>query len=466
MDRETKRAYEIIQKTIVENLDRLQAARKKGIELPSADVNDLRKWRRFGAAFAWDPLVFKDILEKPDMEPAALISRLRSTEDGLMRQFQYVKGAPIHHEIANRTGGDLGIRTPIDIWEDTKKRIFDLTGATPGNNQANLNALNMFDELWHQGRLGAKGSVFAEVGLIRPKDFPYLHRAGQKLAEKFGLDPKLVQASAEEQAQALLPSIEGQQYRMRETTATPQVQAQRGVYVRAGLGEVVDRTTPGSVIQLIERFTRHTPLPRLFAQSGSLQFDATAGLEEFKRSPEFKLLQDQINEGLTKQGSPPLKGTQMFGMLPIPNPMDALDVVRKNAVGAVTGALSFVEPEAIKSAFQGDYEQAAIQTAQGATAGAIVEGVSRLAGPTVTRVAASVLPKSLLSIGAGAAKFAPPLLAGYLGHQVLNAIVEGSTGHNLQETGVLAEQKKQKLREQGYSEHELRRRARTGWTKP
>ena len=159
-------------------------------------------------------------------------------------------------------------------------------------------------------------------------------------------------------------------------------------------------------------------------------------------------------------------GSVTFAMLPIPNPMDALDVVRKNAVGALTGAVSFVEPEAIKSAMKGDYGQAATQTFQGATAGAIVEGVSRLAGPTVTRVAASVLPKSLLSIGAGAAKFAPPLLAGYLGYQVLDAFVEGSTGHNLQETGVLAEQKKQKLREQGYSEHELRRRARTGWTKP
>ena len=117
------------------------------------------------------------------MEPEELISRLRKTEEGLMRKFQYVKGIPLHHIIADRTGGDLGIRTPIDIWEDTKKRIFDLTGATPGDNQANLNAIGAFDELWHQGRLGAKGTVFAEAGIIRPEDFPYLHRAGQNLAD-------------------------------------------------------------------------------------------------------------------------------------------------------------------------------------------------------------------------------------------------------------------------------------------
>ena len=146
MDRETKRAYQLVQNTIVENLDRIQAAKKAGIKLPSADVNDLKKWRRFGAA-AWDPSVFQDVLEKPYMEPVELISRLRKTEEGLMRSFQYVKGIPLHHIIADRTGGDLGIRTPIDIWEDTKKRIFDLTGATPGDNQANLNAIGAFDEL-------------------------------------------------------------------------------------------------------------------------------------------------------------------------------------------------------------------------------------------------------------------------------------------------------------------------------
>ena len=48
---------------------------------------------------------------------------------------------------------------------------------------------------------------------------------------------------------------------------------------------------------------------------------------------------------------------------------------------------------------------------------------------------------------------------------MLDAIVEGATGRNLQETGVAAEETKQQLREEGYSEYDSRR-ARTGYRKP
>ena len=467
MDRETKRAYQLVQNTIVENLDRIQAARKSGKKLSSADVDDLKKWRRFGAAFAWDPSVFQDVLEKPYMEPKELISRLRKTEEGLMRKFQYVKGIPLHHIIADRTGGDLGIRTPIDIWEDTKKRIFDLTGAKPGDNQANLNAIGAFDELWHQGRLGAKGTVFAETGIIRPENFPYLHRAGQNLAEKLGLDPKLVQASSEEQVKALLPSILQQQERFAETTATPQVQQQRSVFTQAGFGEVVDPTTPPETIQLIEKATRKTELPKLFAQAGSMRFNPQPGVEQFMASGQAALAQAEVNKGLAKMGLPPLKGTQMFAVDPVSAAVAAgVEAVRRNPLGAALGTATAIEPEAVKSALKGDYEEAAKQTAVGAVTGAAAEFGIKKAAPVVTQAATKVLPKAALSLVGGAVKFAPPLLAGYAGYEMLGAIVEGATGRTLQETGVAAEETKQKLREEGYSEYDLRRRARTGYTKP
>lgn len=469
MDRETKRAYQLVQNTIVENLDRIQAARKSGKKLSSADVDDLKKWRRFGAAFAWDPSVFQDVLEKPYMEPKELISRLRKTEEGLMRKFQYVKGIPLHHIIADRTGGDLGIRTPIDIWEDTKKRIFDLTGAKPGDNQANLNAIGAFDELWHQGRLGAKGTVFAEAGLIRPENFPYLHRAGQNLAEKLGLDPKLVQASSEEQVKALLPSILQQQERFAETTATPQVQQQRSVFTQAGFGEVVDPTTPPETIQLIEKATRKTELPKIFAKAGSLFYDSKTAVEEFMATNEATLMQKQVNEGLAKLGLPPLKGTQLYGVDPISAAVaSGVEAVRRNPLGAVLGAATAIEPEAVKSALKGDYEEAAKATAVGAGVGAAVQ-------QTLTKVpiidklrAVSTLGRipGAVSFGGAVATFAPPVLAGYAGYEMLNAIVEGATDRTLKETGVAAEETKQKLREEGYSEYDLRRRARTGYTKP
>jgi len=464
MDRETKRAYQLVQKTIVENLDRLQAAQKAKIKLPSSDVNDLKKWRRFGAAFAWDPSVFQDVLEKPDLEPEELIRRLRNTEEGLMRKFQYVKGIPLHHIIADRTGGDLGIRTPIDIWEDTKKRIFDLTGATPGDNQANLNAIGAFDELWHQGRLGAKGTVFAETGLIKPEDFPYLHRAGQNLAEKLGLDPKLVQASSEEQVKALLPSILQQQERFAETTATPQVQRQRSVFTQAGFGEVVDPKTPPETIQLIEKATRKTELPKLFAQAGSIKFNPEPGVQQFMASGQAALAREEVNKGLSKMGLPPLKGTQMFGIDPISAAVaSGVDAVRRNPLGATLGAATAIEPEAVKSALEGDYREAATQTVVGGGIGALVEFGIKKATPIVSQAAAKVLPKAALSIVGGAAKFVPVLAGGYAGYEMVNAIVEGATGKNLQETGIAAEETKQKLRKEGYSEYDLRRRARTGY---
>ena len=136
------------------------------------------------------------------MPDAELISAIRKTEATFMRRWGYINKIPLHHEIASRTGGDLGIRTPVDVWLETKERIFDATGARPGNGQANLNATGAFDELWHLGREGAKGSVFEGTGIITPENFPYLHRAGQKLAEKLGADPAMVQASAAEQARA------------------------------------------------------------------------------------------------------------------------------------------------------------------------------------------------------------------------------------------------------------------------
>lgn len=419
MDRETKRAYQLVQATIVEQLDKLQAYREAKIKLPSGDVNDLKKWRRFGAAFAWDPSVFQDILEKPYMKPEELIKLLRKTEEGLMRDFQYVKGIPLHHIIADRTGGDLGIRTPIDIWEDTKKRIFDLTGARPGDNQANLNAIGAFDELWHQGRLGAKNTVFSKAGLILPENFPYLHRAGQNLAEKLGLNPKLVLASAEEQVKALLPSILQQQERFAETSATPQVQQQRSVFTLSGFGEVVDPTTPPEVIKLIEKATRKTELPSLFARAGSLRFNPTEDVKKFLASGRAAIAREEVNKGLAKMGLPPLTGTQMFGTDPLSAGIAAgIDAIRKNPLGAAVGAAQMIEPEAVKSLFQGKPIEALKQSAMGAGVGALVQQGTRVVAPVLSKIPGAGAVGSVLGPAAGA----------YGGYQLADAILEGATG--------------------------------------
>lgn len=273
MDREQKIAYEIVRQRIVDRLDKLEAAIKAGTKLPSGDAYSLKKWRRFGAAFAWDPSVYTVILENPVMSDQALISELRKLEQTFMRKWGVIDKIPLHHKIASRTGGDLGIRTPVDVWLETKKRIFDATGAAPGNGKANLNAAGQFDELAHLGREGAKGSVFAEAGISRPEDFPYLHRAGQNLAVKAGDDPKLVMGTAAEQAEALKPSIIQQLERFEETTATPQVQNQRQILTRAGYPEAFAPETSIERIQQINKEIQGTDIPKQFAEA----FDFTGG---------------------------------------------------------------------------------------------------------------------------------------------------------------------------------------------
>ena len=265
MDKETKVAYEIVRQRIVERLDTLYDAQQTGVKLPSGDINSLKKWRRFGAAFAWDPEVFQNVLEKPGMPDQQLISELRKAEAQLMRKWGVIDKIPLHHVVANRTGGDLGIRTPVDTWLETRQRVFEVTGAKPGDGPSNLNAASKFDELAHLGRKGAKGSVFADTGIEGRDDFPFLHRAGQNLAAKAGEDPKLVLGTAQEQADVLIPSVEQQQARFAETTATPEVQAQRQVLTKAGYPEAFAADTPIERIQEIATEIRGTEIPKQFA---------------------------------------------------------------------------------------------------------------------------------------------------------------------------------------------------------
>ena len=272
MDRETKVAYEIVRQRIVENLDRLEDLQAKGVKV-SGDVNSLKRWRRYGAAFTWDPSVFEAVLAKPDAPDKQLLSLLRKGEESLMKRWGVIDKIPLHHVVANRTGGDLGIRTPVDTWLETRQRIFDATGAKPGDGPSNLNAASQFDELAHLGRTGAKGSVFADTGIERRADFPVLHRAGQNLAAKAGEDPKLVLGTAKEQAEVLIPSVQQQQARFAETTATPEVQAQRQVLTKAGYPEAFLPDTPIERIEEIATEIRGTEIPKQFAEA----FDFSRG---------------------------------------------------------------------------------------------------------------------------------------------------------------------------------------------
>ena len=404
MDKETKVAYEIVRQRIVERLDTLYDAQQSGVKLPSGDINSLKKWRRFGAAFAWDPEVFQNVLEKPDMPDQQLISELRKAETQLMRKWGVIDKIPLHHVVANRTGGDLGIRTPVDTWLETRKRIFDATGAKPGDGPSNLNAASQFDELAHLGRTGAVGSVFADTGIQQRADFPVLHRAGQNLAAKAGEDPKLVLGTAQEQAEVLIPSVEQQQARFAETAATPEVQAQRQVLTKAGYPEAFSADTPIERIQQIKSEIADTPIPREFAMAFSFS-GAQARLEP----GELYLPNRMVRSDLYAT---------------VPGVNEALSAVKRNPMGAAVGAASFIQPEAVTSALQGDYTEAVTQTAVGAGIGAAVQA----AAPAVMKL----VPKAGAMVLGGAARvLSGPIGAAYTGLELIDAATKGITGKGI-----------------------------------
>ena len=407
MDKETKVAYEIVRQRIVENLDRLEDLQAQGTRL-SGDVNSLKRWRRYGAAFAWDPEVFQDVLENPTMDDAKLLSSLRAKETRLMKNFGVINKIPLHHIIANRTGGDLGIRTPVDQWLEVRDRVFQATGARPGNSQANLNAAGQFDELAHLGRTGAKGSVFADTGIERRADFPVLHRAGQNLAATAGEDPKLVLGTAKEQADILIPSVKQQQARFAETTATPEVQAQRQVLTRAGYPEAFAADTPMERIQEIAGEIADTPIPREYAMAFSFS-GAGVHLE-----PKELILPNRLTR------------SDMYATVPGVN--EALSGVKRNPLGAAVGAATAIQPEAITAALQGDYTEAAKQTAVGAGVGAAVQEVVKRAAPTVMRL----VPKGgAMVLGTAARVLSGPVGAAYTGVELIDAAAKGITGKGI-----------------------------------
>ena len=233
MDHYTAEAYEQVRLKIVENIDRLEAYREKypGKKPGSGDIHNLKNWKRFGAAFAWDPEVYVDIMKNPGMSDTELMSSLRKTESNLMKKWAVVDKMPMHHKIALRTGGDLGLRTPVHIWMETRQRLYDRFGFSPGNGPANLNATSQVNEYVHLERSNAAGSPlqkFEDPNVLKEikRDKVGLHRGGQRLGEIQALYEPLIGASSKEQAAYLEEFIIGQIDRFEDATNYPRTRQQ------------------------------------------------------------------------------------------------------------------------------------------------------------------------------------------------------------------------------------------------
>lgn len=97
-------------------------------------------------------------------------------------------------------------------------------------------------------------------------------------------------------------------------------------------------------------------------------------------------------------------------------------------MGAAIGASSFIQPEAVTSALQGDYTEAAIQTGVGAGVGAVVQQTIKRAAPAVM----SLVPKGgAMVLGTAGRLLTGPVGAAYTGLELIDAAAKGITGKGM-----------------------------------
>jgi hypothetical protein len=237
-------AYTLTRQRIVSQID--------DIETKGGSAGTLKRLKRFGNAFSWYPQFYPQILEDiGGMTDKQLMSALR-TEEGFMKLIAPVKGLPIHHKFASRTGGDVPIRTPADVFLDVRKRVYNKFGFGPGNNPINLGAQGAIDERMHQGRFGSKGTVFEEsrgLGMAPTEELPILHGKGTRdIGGKLGQDPALLRSQSDEIFNAIEPFLDTQLDKYNEVVQNPVTIKQRNI-IQEGIDPAafdVGRTTEQS----------------------------------------------------------------------------------------------------------------------------------------------------------------------------------------------------------------------------
>lgn len=176
MDKEQLKAYTAVRERIANEIDNIIAN--------GGSPNDLKRLRRYGSSFGWYPEFYPEVLANHgEMTTKQLIGALRGPEEKIMKDLVPIKGMPLHHAVANRTGGDAAFRAPVDVWLETRDRLIQKYQREFGNSGINLNPSGAVDERMHQGRRGSKGTVFDPklgYGADPVADLPILHGMGQK----------------------------------------------------------------------------------------------------------------------------------------------------------------------------------------------------------------------------------------------------------------------------------------------
>lgn len=275
-----KLAYTITRERIVNQIDQLKAS--------GGSDSIIKRLGRFGNAFSWYPEFYPQILADINgMSDAELMSALR-TEEGFMKLIAPVEGLPIHHKVANRTGGDLPIRTPTDTFLDVRKMFFDKYGGFPGNSAWNLGAQGAFDERMHQGRYGAKGTAFDPAlgyGMPPTEELPIAHGKGTKnIGRALGEDPVLLRSAAQEIFESLDEFVRPQIAKFQEIATNPITLGQRAIIQKA---VDVDAFAEGRTVEqstAVRQAVKTQGLDVDFAKA--FRYDFTGGIAKFVTDPE------------------------------------------------------------------------------------------------------------------------------------------------------------------------------------
>ena len=391
----------------------------------------LKKLDRFLNALAVDTSgTYADMLDdarRKGISQKELANTGRNLEERIMNSFRVLPDDPAHHMYSLRTAGDLVQNVDPGVREMGLQILRD-EGYILGNVRENLTSLA---EATHQGRTG-RGAELAALGELK------VDKTRTAIAHPRGTSDPLISRTVdfknittpEEFADAYRPLL--------------RQQAQ-------DLAGALETEAPRR--KIITEFVEKQGGPQDIFSTGRTQAEVKTGRKIITQAPD--VMQRAYKAiPLVKAGSFRLS----FGL------DEAVQAVRQNLFGATLGAATALDAETIKGIQQGRGMEVANQAALGAGLGAAAQQLAT--GSTMVgqmqRVAALGRIPGALKLAAGAARFAPPVMAGVAGYQALDVITTAFTKKTLAETGQAAEQTKEKLRQQGMSEYQLRRRARTG----
>jgi len=391
----------------------------------------LKKLDRFLNALAVDTSgTYADMLDdarRKGISQKELANTGRNLEERIMNSFRVLPDDPAHHMYSLRTAGDLVQNVDPGVREMGLQILRD-EGYILGNVRENLTSLA---EATHQGRTG-RGAELAALGELK------VDKARTAIAHPRGTSDPLISrtidfkniTTPEEFADAYRPLLQQQSQ---------------------DLAGALETEAPRR--KIITEFVEKQGGPQDIFSTGRTQAEVKTGRKIITQAPD--VMQRAYKAiPLVKAGSFRLS----FGL------DEAVQAVRQNLFGATLGAATALDAETIKGIQQGRGMEVANQAALGAGLGAAAQQLAT--GSTMLgqmqRVAALGRIPGALKLAAGAARFAPPVMVGVAGYQALDVITTAFTGKTLQETGQAAEQTKEELRQQGMSEYQLRRLARTG----